>query len=36
MKASFLPKYQKKFVWISALCSEGRNLDKFLFIFWEK
>ena len=21
---------------ISALCSEGRNLDNFLFIFWEK
>ena len=33
MKLSFLPKYEWK---ISALCSEGRNLDNFLFIFWEK
>ena len=36
MKSSFLPKYEQKIVRISALCSEGRNLDNFLFIFWEK
>ena len=36
MKSSFLPKYEQKVVKISALCSEGRNLDNFLFIFWEK
>ena len=34
MKSSFLPKYERKIVRISALCSEGRNL--FLFLFWEK
>ena len=33
MKSSFLPKYERK---ISALCSEGRNLDNFSFVFWEK
>ena len=36
MKSSFLPKYKQKIVKISALCSEGRNLDNFLFVFWEK
>ena len=36
MKSSFLPKYKQKIVRISALCSEGRNLYDFLFIFWEK
>ena len=36
MKASFLPKYEQKIVRISALCSEGRNLDKFLFVFFGK
>ena len=29
MKSSFLPKYEQKIVRISALCSEGRNLDNF-------
>ena len=29
MKSSFLPKYEQKIVRISALCSEGRNLDIF-------
>ena len=28
-----VPKYEQKIVRISALCSEGRNLDNFLFIF---
>ena len=36
MKTSFLPKYEQKIVRISALCSEGRNPDNFLFVFWEK
>ena len=36
MKSSFLPKYERKIVRISALCSEGRNLDNFLFVFWER
>ena len=27
---------QRKIVRISALCSEGRNLDNPLFVFWEK
>ena len=36
MKSSFLTKYKRKIVRISALCSEGRNLDNFLFVFWEK
>ena len=36
MKSSFLPKYEQKIVRISALCSEGRNLDNSLFVFWEK
>ena len=36
MKSSFLPKYEQKNVRISALCSEGRNLDNFSFVFWEK
>ena len=36
MKSSFLPKYEQKIVRISALCSEGRNLYNFLFVFWEK
>ena len=35
-KSSFLPKYEQKIVRISALCSDGRNLDNFLFVFWEK
>ena len=36
MKSSFLPKYERKIVRISALCSEGRNLDNFLFVYWKK
>ena len=36
MKSSFLSKYEQKIVRISALCSEGRNPDNFLFTFWEK
>ena len=36
MKSLFLPKYKIKIVRISALCIEGRNLNNFLFIFWEK
>ena len=36
MKSLFLPKYEQKIVRISPLCSEGRNFDNFLFIFWEK
>ena len=36
MKSSFVPKYERNMVRISALCSEGRNLDNFLFVFWEK
>ena len=36
MKSSFLPKYEQKIVRISALCSEGRNIDDFLFVLWEK
>ena len=33
---SFLPKYERNILRISALCSEGRNSDNFLFVFWEK
>ena len=29
MKSSFLPKYERKIVRISALCSEGRNLGNY-------
>ena len=36
MKSLFLPNYEQKIVRISALCSEGRNPDNFLFVFWEK
>ena len=36
MKSSFLPKYEQKIVRISALFSEGKNPDNFLFVFWEK
>ena len=36
MKSSFLPKYEQKIVRSSVLCSEGRNLDNFLLVFWEK
>ena len=36
MKSSFLPKCERKIVRISALCSVDRNLDNFLFVFWEK
>ena len=36
MKSSFLPKYKWKIVRISALCSEGRNSDNFLLVFWKK
>ena len=36
LKSSFLRKYERKIVRISAMCSEGRNLDNFLFLFWEK
>ena len=36
MKLSLLPKYEQNIIGISSLCSEGRNADNFLFIFWEK
>ena len=36
MKSSSFPKYERKIVRISALCSEGRNPDILLFVFWEK
>ena len=36
MKTSFLPKYEQKIVRISALTTQGRNPDNFLFVFWEK
>ena len=36
MKSSFLPKYEQKIVKISALTTQGRNPDDFLFVFWEK
>ena len=36
MKSSFLPKYKQKIVDISALTTQGRNPDNFLFVFWEK
>ena len=36
MKSSFLPKYERKIVKISALTTQGRNPDNFLFVFWEK
>ena len=36
MKSSFLPKHKQKIVRISALFSEGRNPNNFLFVFWEK
>ena len=36
LMSSFLPKYEQKIVRISALYSEGRNLDNFLFVFREK
>ena len=36
MKSLYLPKYEQKIVRISALCSEGRNIDDFLFVLWEK
>ena len=32
----FLPKYQQKIVKISALTTQGRNPNNFLFVFWEK
>ena len=32
-KSSFLPKYERKIVRISALCSEGRNPNNLLFDF---
>ena len=36
LDSSFEPKNEPKYFCISALCSEGWNLDNFLFIFWEK
>ena len=36
MKSSFLPKYEQKIVKVSALTTQGRNPDNFLFVFWEK
>ena len=36
MKSSFLPKYERKIVKISALTKQGRNPDNFSFAFWEK
>ena len=42
MKSSSLPNYERKIIRISALHTtpqdtpQGRNLDNFLFIFWEK
>ena len=35
-KSSCLPKYKQKIVKISALTAQGRNPEKFLFVFWEK
>ena len=35
-KPWFLPKYVQKVVKISALTTQGRNPDNFLFVFWEK
>ena len=36
IKSSFLPKSEQKIVRISALTTQGRNSDNFLFRFWEK
>ena len=36
LKSSFLPKYERKIVKISALTTQGRNPDNFSFVFWEK
>ena len=36
MKSTFLPKYERKIVRISALTTQGRNYDNFSFVFWEK
>ena len=36
MKSSFLPKYKRKIVRISAPTTQGRNPDNFFFVFWEK
>ena len=36
MKSSFLPKYERKIVRISALCKFWQFFDNFLFIFWQK
>ena len=36
MKSSFLPKYEQKIAKISALTTQGRNPDNFLFVLWEK
>ena len=36
MKSSFFPTYEQKIVKISALTTQGRKHDNFLFIFWEK
>ena len=36
MKSSLIPKYEQNIIRISALCSEGRNLDHLLVVFWEK
>ena len=36
VKSSFLPKCEQKIVRISALTTQGRNPDNFLFVFHEK
>ena len=36
MNSSFLPKHEQQIVKISALNTQGRNPDNFLFVFWEK
>ena len=36
LKSSFLPKYERKIVRISALTTQGKNPVNFSFIFWKK
>ena len=36
MKSSFLQKYEQIIVKISALTTQVRNPENFLFVFWEK
>ena len=35
VKLSFLPKYEQRDVKISALTTQGKNPDNFLFVFWD-